>query len=322
MAGMGVAMREHAVIIVNPASGRATAADLARRVAARLYNEGLSVDVLETVAPGHARSYAMRLDDDVDVVVSVGGDGTLNEVVNGVLDAESGIPVALVPSGTANVVARELGLPQDLDGLARVAHSGPVRSIDLGLAGDRRFIMCAGIGFDAQIVELVSQQRGGDGIIMLNYALPAMQTLMGYHYPPMTVEIDGSVVDDKATFVVIGNMRRYGGPFRLFRRATPDDGRLDICCLHGDNVLDLLRYGWSAFWHALPDELDVSYHSAEHCLVRSGSPVLVQVDGDRGGSLPMEFRVLPAAVNFCVSELDPHGESPHARESVRLMRDA
>lgn len=313
-------MRNCAAVIVNPASGRGSASDTARRMATRLHNDGMAVDVLETVAPGHAHSYAERLASTVDVLVSVGGDGTLNEIVNGVIDSGEDKPVAVVPSGTANVVSHELGLPGSLDQLADIVREGAVRRIDLGMAGDRRFIMCAGIGFDAQIVELVSQQRGGDGIMMLDYALPTMQTLMGYRFPQMRVEVNGEVVEDAATFVVIGNMRRYGGPFRLFSEATPDDGMLDICCLHGDKILDLLRYSWSAFWHALPAEVDVSYHKAEHCRIDADSPVLVQVDGDRGGQLPMEFRVLPGAVGFCVETLDPHGESQRQPQPHEAMQ--
>ena len=302
-------MRRRVAVIVNPASGRGRAAKMAQQAGARLHQAGLEVDVLTTVAPGHAHAYAMRVCQEMDVLVSVGGDGTLNEVVNGVLDAGSETPIAVIPTGTANVVARELGLPEDLAELVEIARTGQTRSLDLGLAGGRRFTMCAGIGLDAQIVALVSRGRGEDGISMLDYTLPTVRSFMEYHYPKLRVRVDGESVDEQATFVVIGNMRRYGGPLQLFREATPDDGRLDVCCLHGDNILDLLRYGWGAFWNRMPELSDVTYHLARDVRIESNDPVLVQVDGDRGGELPMEFSVLPSAVSFCVGHPDPHGES-------------
>jgi diacylglycerol kinase (ATP) len=125
----------------------------------------------------------------------------------------------------------------------------------------------------------------------------------------MKVFVDGELAESDATFVVIGNMRRYGGPFQLFERATPDDGKLDVCCLRGRHALDLLRYSWNAFWKTLAKQPDVFYHLADRVRVESDQKVLVQVDGDQGGELPMDFQVLPGAVNFCVSDHNPHGES-------------
>ncbi|MBN2714090.1 MAG: diacylglycerol kinase family lipid kinase [Planctomycetes bacterium] len=308
-------MRKTAAIIANPASGRGKGIETARSAAEMLHAQGLEVDLLQTVAAGHARKYANRICNDFDVIVSVGGDGTLNEIVNGIVDAESDTPIAIIPSGTANVVGLELGLPETLEEQVRVARSGPVRSLDLGLAGERRFTMCAGIGFDAKIVDMVSQQRSGDGITMLSYTIPTVQTMLGYKFPKMRVSVDGQLVDEDATFIVIGNMRRYGGPFRLFQKATPDDGKLDLCCLHGDGMGDLLRYSWNAFWNRVPELHDVSYHTGKNVMIEADEEVLVQIDGDSGGKLPMEFKILPGAVNFCVDHLDPHGESSRLKQA-------
>jgi len=309
--------RERIAIIFNPASGQARSKSRARDALYRLAREGAVLSLHPTTAAGDARRLSAELAGRVDALLSIGGDGTLNEVVNGVLDAGAETPIAIVPSGTANVVARELGLPTRTRDLARLALHGPMRALDVGLAtgeggSPRRFIMCAGIGFDAAIVDVVSRERTRRGITMLDYYIPAMATLLKYHFPVMHVQVDGALVDEASTFTVIGNMRRYGGPFRFFNDATPDDGLLDVCCLHGRSQFDLLRYGLGTVQRNLPDLDGVAYYRGRTIEVAAADDVLVQVDGDCGGRLPMRFEVIPAAVRFCVATLDPHGESAAA----------
>ncbi len=136
---------------------------------------------------------------------------------------------------------------------------------------------------------------------MANYVLPLVHTLTHYDFPEMTVRIDSEVVDEEATFVVVGNMRRYGGPFRIFNSAAPDDGLLDVCCFHGHDMLQYLGMIWESFWHLLPTCPQAVYHRGRTVEIMSEAAALVQVDGDPGGVLPMRFGVLPGAVNFCVA---------------------
>lgn len=303
---MAVPLRREAAIILNPASGKAGARDRARRALYELAQRGARVSLHETAGPGDARKLAARLALEVEVLLSFGGDGTLNETLNGVVDAGAATPIAVFPTGTANVVSRELALPEGDAELAEIALNGAVRALDLGLArrpGEergRRFAMCAGAGLDAAVVEVVSRERTAAGISMLDYYIPTVAALLKYDFPPMRVSVDGRVVDEKSTFTLVGNMRRYGGPFQFFNKATPDDGRLDVCCLHGRNQLDLLRYGLGTMQKNLPDYRGVHYYQGSSILIESQQEVLVQIDGDCGGRLPMRFDVLPAAVNFCV----------------------
>lgn len=307
-------MREAAAIIVNPTSGRATALARAQEAQRLFADAGVSAALMPTQAAGHARSLAEDNAETYDVLVSVGGDGTLNEVINGVVDAESDTPIAIIPTGTANVVHKELALPDDLPSLVDIALRGDIRALDLGEtvsldadpyadlpAEGRRFAMCAGAGFDAAIVQTVHNERTEDGIRMLNYYLPTVQTLFNYPFPYMRVTVDGMVVDGASTFTVVGNMRNYGGPFAFFDQARPDDGLLDVCCLHGQGPLDLLRYGWGAFWQRLHDFEDVTHHQGRSIWIEAEQEVLVQIDGDPGGRLPMRFDILPAVVGFCVA---------------------
>lgn len=294
-------MRTHAALIVNPASGRAQGQRTARTVANTLDRWGMTVAVFETAQAGDARRFAAELAPEVEVVASVGGDGTLNEVINGILDSGGQTPVAVIPSGTANVVAAELRLPWRLEEQIRLVRDSAVRRLDLGLAGERLFAMCAGIGFDANVVDHVTRHRTERGITVFDYYLPTLSLGMQYAFPKMRVHVDGVLVDSASTFTVIGNMRRYAGPFSFFMDdAHPDDGVLNVCCLHGSHPLDLVRWGWGAFFRQFRRYKDVTHFTGREIRVEAEDDVLVQVDGDCGGSLPMTFRVLPEAVGFCV----------------------
>jgi YegS/Rv2252/BmrU family lipid kinase len=304
-------VRTNAAILVNPASGILRARARGRKLRELLQVRGLRAELHETRAAGDARAWAASVSRKVDVIVSVGGDGTLNEVVRGLLDAEMETPVLVVPSGTGNVVWGELGLPKRLEALADVVAEGAVRRLDVGVAGRLPFVMCAGIGFDAEIVRRVHRARDGRGLTLLSYSWPALATLLGYGYPAFRVRVDGAWVEEAATFVVIGNLRRYGGPFRFFRKARPDDGVLDLCCVHGRGFLRYLRYGWKAFRQTLDADPGTSYHTARDVRIEAADPgheVCVQVDGDPAGALPVDVTIRPGAVRFCV----PRGKTGEA----------
>jgi len=291
--------RKTAAIIVNPFSGKGLALATALEALFILKQAGVNVEIVKTLGPGHAREFAGNFASSVDVLVSVGGDGTLNEVANGVIEAGSVTPIAVVPTGTANVVARELALPKDLKAQVMLAVEGRVRRLDMGCAGGHHFAMCAGAGLDAAIVEAVARRRSEQGIGMWHYVAPAIREAWDYRYPPLRVTVDGAPVDESATFVVVGNISRYGGLFRLFEDASPEDGLLHVCCFHGRRLPDLMRYAWAAFRGSLSKLGDVDYYRGKRITLASDENVPVQIDGDPGSKLPMTLTVRPKAVSFC-----------------------
>jgi len=293
-------MRKSAAIIVNPVSGHGNSLNKAHEVQRFLDKAGLDVALFLTEASGHGRTLAIEIAASVEVIVCVGGDGTINEIANGMVDAGHDTPILIIPTGTANVVFRELGLPNDLKSQAKLAIDSSVRLLDLGRAGNRFFIMCAGVGFDAAIVDTISQTRTQSGITMLSYIVPTLREAFRYRFPHMRLSVDGVIIDEASTFAIIGNMTRYGGLFRIFKDASPCDGLLDICCLHAKSARDLIRYSWGAFRQKLMGYNDVAFYRGKEIKVEADERVLVQVDGDRGGELPMVFTLMPSAVSFCV----------------------
>ena len=202
--------------------------------------EGLARDAVikTTIGPGDAEAQAERaVEQGYTTIVAAGGDGTINEVVNGIGTA----PVALgiLPMGTVNVFAMELGIPFNLESAWKVVRAHHVRRLDLASANGHLFVQMAGVGLDAQIVQ--RNKRDIKAVLgPLSYLLTA--TRVAAEKPPrLRVSSEGHPTVE-GSFVLVGNGRFYGGPFALFNEADPQDGLLDICVFKYMNYLHLMRY--------------------------------------------------------------------------------
>jgi YegS/Rv2252/BmrU family lipid kinase len=279
-------------IIANPA---------ARGVRARLdqlQRLTRNVVIRTTRGPGDAEAQAERaVEAGFGTVVAAGGDGTINEVVNGIGHA----PVALgiLPMGTVNVLAMELGIPFDLLSAWKVIRAGKVRLIDEATANGHTFVQMAGIGLDAQIVQRnnrqVKQMLGP-----LSYLLTATQVAV--QRPPRLRVSSEDHPDVNGSFVLVGNGRLYGGPFPLFRDADMQDGLLDVYVFKYMNYLHLMRYFRGMLFGSLARFSDVTYFKAKRLLVEANSEVPLEADGELAGHSPVEFAVKRRKLRVIVPE--------------------
>jgi len=276
------------MLIANPIAG----GDARRKIEqarACLERRGCNVDLILTAARGDARRAAVAARaGGVDRIVVAGGDGTLNEVVNGL--APSAIPLAFLPLGTTNVFALEAGIPFEIERACAIAVEGEPRRVCLGRAGQTRFLLMAGIGFDAEVVYRVSgrlKRLAGKAA----YLASALGALAGGAPPPIeVVREDGTVI--RGYGAILGNGRLYGGRFSLTPDASLDEDCLDVCVFLLPGRLSLLR---SAVTVAVGGRLGppvARMFKASSVTVR-GEGVPVQIDGDHLGRLPMSFRALP-----------------------------
>jgi diacylglycerol kinase (ATP) len=286
-------MGGEAVIIGNPNSGRAGSKGYLERYADTLRSGGLSVEVLNTERPDHATELASSAGD--RLVVAAGGDGTINEVING-LDQDA--TLGILPLGTANVLAREIALPLDVEQACERILRGERTRIDLGVARsedgvERRFACMAGIGFDAHVVGAVTPRlkrylRG------LAFAVMAFKVLFQKEFPPVQI-----VHGDKTCltrFAIIANSHYYGGDFQVTRPGLLTNGELEAVLI--ERVSALLRPDIFARIMA-KRPLDRSMKSFTATEISASAPdatVPVQLDGEVWGSLPMSFRVEPKAL--------------------------
>jgi diacylglycerol kinase (ATP) len=243
-------------------------------------------EFLLTESSGDARQLAAQAArDGFRVVVAAGGDGTVNEVANGL--AGSTAALGVLPMGTMNVFAKEHGIPAQLEAALAVIRAGTTREIDLAMANDAHFIQLAGVGLDAQVVKETnweSKKRLG----ALSYLISAAQ--VASRTPPKLVVESGGAVHE-GSFVIVGNGRYYGAKLVLFPDAKTDDGLLDVLVFKKLGYLDIARYLGGVLIGAHTKLSDVEYFQTRELRVHSEDDVPVEVDGELSGVAPVNFRV-------------------------------
>jgi len=227
-----------------------------------------------------------------DIVVAAGGDGTINEVINGL----GGATLGVLPLGTVNVFAHELNIPRRLPAAWALIEAGQTRTIDLACAdaaGKRRyFCQLAGVGFDARAVRTASWELKKK-IGPLSYVWAAIRTL-GEHHAPVEVQPQGVA----GPAVLVGNGRFYGGRFRMFPKAKLDDGLLDVCVFKNCGYFDWLRYGPAIGCGVHTKWRDVEYFQAKELTCTGTVPF--ELDGEDAGDGPVTFSVKPRGLRVIV----------------------
>ena len=278
------------VIIFNPKARSEKSRDLA--------------DVLREIAPeavlretdsagGARRLAAEAAREGFRIVVAAGGDGTVNEVVNGLAGTEAALGV--LPIGTMNVFSKEHDLPEKLDEAWAIIRAGNLREIDLLAANGTHFIQLAGVGLDAQVVKETTWESKKN-LGPLSYLISAAQ-IAARTPPKLAVEAGGRI--SEGSFVLIGNGRYYGAKITLFPKARVDDGLLDVLIFKNIGYLDIAKYlaGVLVGRHTGMD--GVEYFQVSEATVRSEGEVPVEVDGELSGALPVTFRVA-GKLRLCV----------------------
>ncbi len=246
--------------------------------------------VRPTGGPGDAAAMAAAaVQEGFSVVVAAGGDGTINEVVNGLAGSEA--TLGLLPLGTMNVFAAELGIPGNrLRRCWEIIRAGHVRRIDLARANSHRFVQLAGVGFDAQAVAGVDR-AAKKNFGPLSYVISAAK--VATRVPPelRIVGDDGTV--RKGSFVLVGNGRYYGGKLAVFKQAVIDDGKLDVLVFKNLGYLDIIRYIQSIFLGTHLALRDVEYFQTAGLQVDplSDEDVPFEADGEVAGYAPVRFEV-------------------------------
>lgn len=306
----GEGARPRARIIANPRSGTLRmplALNQLHQVAAALTDAGLPVEVCLTESPGHASLLAREaVRTGMEIVVAAGGDGTINEIIQEL--AGHSTALGILPLGTVNVWARETHIPLSLPDAARVLLYGVRRRVDLGRAGNRYFLMMAGVGFDAEVAQRVERSvLKRIGLKMLDYLTTV--GVLGVTHKPVLVRIkhDGKRRESSSLMLVVGNTRLYGGALTFTRHAVADDGLLDIAIVGGGGLIYRLGILRNAFLRRPRRGPRVRYERARTIRVEADAPLPVQVDGELIGTLPMSFNVAPLALTVIVPPDAPEG---------------
>ena len=293
------------LVIFNPTAGNRAQRRLAEWLAA-LERLGAPVSLSETKAPRHAEALARAADPAlVDAVVAAGGDGTINEVVNGL--AQSSLPLGILPLGTANVLAGEIGLPSRPLDVARVLAFAPARPVWPGEAwaeganmAGRRFLIMAGIGFDADVVEALDlplkRRLARLGLGKLAYVTSIMGRLRDYRPCSYRAELDGVAVEGAS--LVAAKAHFYGGRFVLAPTARLDDPAFQVVLFGRGGRGAALGYMAAMAAGMLRRCPSVRIVAARQVRLSEPPGAAVQIDGDIHVRLPVTLRIAPTPLQL------------------------
>ena len=290
-------MARTAVLVYNPGSGqqRDRFHSITQMIDA-LRPQGIAVMPRTTAGPADAaRLTAEALAAGVDLVIVHGGDGTVNEAVQALVGTPT--PLAVWPGGTSNVLARELELPGTLDLMARVIVTGAIRRVSVGRAGERYFLLMAGVGLDADTLRAVHpglKRLTGEGA----YWMAGLRQLTDWNPVPFVVETESG--RHRATFAVVANAASYGGGLRFAPEASMDDDLLDLCLFDSTERHRFARYLAAAFSGSHLGLPGVTYLKARRAVAHGPDNRLVHVDGELLGRLPVSFDCVPDALSLVV----------------------
>jgi YegS/Rv2252/BmrU family lipid kinase len=273
------------IIILNPTAG---SPEHVRSWQERVESLAGDCPVRVTSHTGEAEGLARQaVEEGLMRIVAAGGDGTVNQVANGL--AGSNATLGVLPIGSVNVFAMELGLPLfNLQRCWNIIEDTNVRLVDLPSANGKYFVQLAGVGLDAQVVKetsLAFKRSFGP----LSYLISAAQ-IAARQPPKLFIESENTSVEE-GSFVLVGNGRLYGGPFPFFKHASIDDGLFDVVVFKRLGYLEIIKYLQDVVFSSGINVPEIEYFQTRQLRITSEQDVPVELDGELAGNCPVDFRI-------------------------------
>ncbi|MFQ6615565.1 MAG: diacylglycerol/lipid kinase family protein [Fidelibacterota bacterium] len=282
------------LIIANPTGGKGKISRILPRVEFLLRQLGADFRIQRTNGPDHATAIARDEGEGFDVVVALGGDGTVNETVNGLVGSTT--PLGIIPLGTANDFARSFGIPLSLEDSIGTLVRGKPKPIDLGVVNGRYFSNALGVGFDAMTSEATRSIRWLKGGLL--YAWATLKTLSKYTAIPMRIELDDRVIEEDTYLVCVGNGSSVGGGLHLTPEAVMDDGVFHVCHIRDISPLKVVGNFLKLINGTVEKVDEVTIHQSRNVRITSEVPLPVHVDGElpQNEVTQMEVELIPKAL--------------------------
>ena len=285
--------------IINPKSGASSSKMLVWRFKEYLKQKGVSLRTSLTGSMTDACEFAQKAAADVDckLVIVAGGDGTVREVAHGMQGSDK--PMMVVPGGTENLLANELGFDTNAKTLIEAFEGDCIKSLDMGKANGRFFTCVTGFGFDAEVIKMVSDNRKGH-ISHRDYFWPIWRTFWSHKFPKMKVVVDGEEVFNGRGLVFVGNVSRYAIGLQLLKHADYGDGLLDVCVYKCGSHLHLVKHSVMTLFKSHSQSRDVVYKQGKTVGISAEETIRSHIDGDPGLDLPVDISIEPQAVKVLV----------------------
>ncbi len=311
------------LLIHNPTAGPWDQRRSLKRLAEQLQKSGWSVEIAHTEQAGDATRYAHRaVESNLDMVLVAGGDGTINEVVNGL--AGTSTILGLVPLGTGNILAHQLRMPTlsltaplYINEIAETLLRSRVQRVDTGVLNGRYFVCWAGLGFDAEIAtHMEPRPRYAKRLRTLPYIIAAFSVASEFRGVRSRIEIEGRTLKTRALMVLASNIQLYAAFFNIARHAQMDDGLLDIFVFKGLGFEYAFRHFWHLFSGRHLNDPKVMQALAANLQVQTNPTVAVHLDGDPFGETPALIGLVPAHLRLLVPAQAPPDLFSKSPESV------
>lgn len=283
---------KRARIIYNPTAGREIFRKHLAEVLEKMEKAGYETSVHATTGEGDATEAArLAVERNFDLIVASGGDGTLNEVVAGVSPFEKKPKIGLIPTGTTNDFARALRIPRDIDDALEIILKGDTIPVDVGLMNNRYFINIAGGGRMTELTyEVPSRLKTVLG--QLAYYLKGIEMLPSIHSSNVRIEYDDNVFEGEVMLFLVGLTNSVGGLEKLSPNSSINDGKFTLLVLKKCNIAEFIRVVSLALRGEHLDDPLVISSQAEKVTITSSEEVLLNLDGEYGGTLPATFQNL------------------------------
>ncbi len=288
--------------IVNPKSGASSnkqlVSGLLEYLKARNYK--VRVELTQSLEHGGQLAKIAAADPQCSLVIAGGGDGTIRQVVGALSGSQK--PLLVVPCGTENLLANELGFDTHIEGLIDAFENGCLRPLDLGLINGQTFTSIAGVGFDGKVVHRVQAVRTGH-ISHMTYFWPIWRTFWDYDFSPITVCADGKEIFSGRGIAFVGNISRYAIGLQLMKKADYSDGLLDVCVFRCGSCWHLLKHAIATIFKSHLRFSDAIYTQAKSITITSSDPAMpTELDGDPGIATPWTVQVVPQAIQVLVRQ--------------------
>ncbi|POF34729.1 diacylglycerol/lipid kinase family protein [Roseibium marinum] len=283
------------LIMANPTSGGYSARFL-EKVRARLEWHGCKAEIRLTRHAGEIGEVCADPELRVRTLVVAGGDGSINEALTGFQSHPNPPQLAVIPFGTANVLALELALPRKARAIADIIRRQKTRQLHYGLANGHPFVLMASAGFDAEVVHAVPlslKRRLGK----LAYVITAIRTGFGRKETPLTITLDGDTITGK--FAVASNARHYGGPFVICPGGATDPG-MHMLVLERDDPWSSVLYGIALLFGRIHKARGAIVRPFSRATITAAGPVAAQIDGDPFGATPLEIQTTDRTIPVLV----------------------
>jgi diacylglycerol kinase (ATP) len=310
-----------AELIYNPYAGQIDASQGLNEVIKYLSGYGWDITLKVVDQSNRATQIARNaVNKHVQMVIAAGGDGTINEVVNGL--AGSDTTLGVLPIGTTNVWALQMGIPclnpllfnairskltrislyhKSLLDAAKILVEGKITYIDLGEIPGRYFLLWAGIGMDAAIIKDVSL-NSKRALGSWAYVMPVLENARQYPSTVVTLNLDGEIIKLKSPLTVITNIQLYGGKFPIGAKACVNDGKLDACVFKGDGFFTFVQQAIKVLYRQHLKDPTIEYYQFKELSIDSVRPLPVHLDGELVTHTPVTMRTVPAAIKVIVPQ--------------------